>query len=82
VFGCLLSPRSLDSPKIFLAHKQISFSIIFDGVELISSSTIALAAYLKSWALVVSIIAARFMVYQHHFLLEALTRVNNNTFPF
>jgi hypothetical protein len=46
----------------------------------ISTSTITLIAYLGSWALVASIIAARFMVDQRRFFLEALTRIDNNSF--
>jgi hypothetical protein len=45
-------------------------------------ATIAPTFYLRSWALVVSIIAVRFMVDQHPFLFEALTQVDNNTFLF
>jgi hypothetical protein len=48
----------------------------------ISTSTITLTTYLGSWALVISVIAIRFMVDQCPFLLEALARVDNNTFPF
>jgi len=44
----------------------------------ISTATIALVAYLGSWALIVS----SFMVDQHPFLFEALTWVDNNSFPF
>jgi hypothetical protein len=82
VFGCLLGPRSFDSPKGPLACKQVSFPITFDGVELISTSTITPIIYLGSWALVVLVIAVRFMVDQHPFLLETSARVDNNTFPF
>jgi len=49
-----------------------SFPITFGGVKLISTSTITPTTYLKSWALVVSIIIARFMIDQCPFLLEAL----------
>jgi hypothetical protein len=45
----------------------------------ISTSTIALTTYLGSWALVISVIAIRFMVDQCPFLLEALTQIDNNT---
>jgi hypothetical protein len=50
-----------------------SFPITFGGVKLISTSTITPTTYLKSWALVVLIIIARFMIDQCPFLLEALT---------
>jgi hypothetical protein len=46
------------------------------------TSTIALATYVESWALVNSIIVVRFMVDQCPFLLEALAWINKNTFPF
>jgi hypothetical protein len=44
--------------------------------------TITPIAYLRNWALVDPIIATRFMIDQCPFLLEALTQVDNNTFPF
>ncbi len=45
-------------------------------------ATIALVTYLRSWALVASIITTRFMIDQCPFLLEALALVDNNTFFF
>jgi len=54
----------------------------FGGSDIILTSTIAPIAYLESWAIVISIITARFMVDQCPFLFEALIQVNNNTFPF
>jgi hypothetical protein len=72
VFGCLLGPRSFDNPKGPSTHKQVSFPIIFGGVRLISTSTIAPTIYLGSWALITLVIAIKFMVDQHPFLLEAL----------
>ncbi len=62
MFGCLLGPRSFDSPKWPLVHKQTSFPITFGGIELISTTTIAPATYLRSWGLVTLVIVARFMV--------------------
>jgi hypothetical protein len=44
--------------------------------------TIALTTYLRSWAFVTLIIAIRFMVDQHPFLLKTLAQIDNNTFPF
>ncbi len=81
MFGHFLGLGSFDSPKGPLVHKQVSLLITFSGVKLISTSTIALEAYLGNWVLVVSVITARFTVDQRPFLLEALTQVNN-TFPF
>jgi hypothetical protein len=43
---------------------------------------IAPIAYLRSWALVASVITVRFMVDERSFLLEVLIKVDNNTFPF
>jgi hypothetical protein len=54
----------------FIMHT--SFPITFGGVKFISTSTITPTTYLKSWALVVSIIIARFMIDQCPFLFEAL----------
>ncbi len=65
-------PGSFDSPEGPLAHKQASLPITFSGVELISTSTIAPIAYLRSWALVALVIVIRFMVDQCPFLFEAL----------
>jgi hypothetical protein len=73
MFGHLLGPRSFDSPKRPLAYKKKKFSITLDGINFISTSTITLTTYLMNYAIVVSIIAARFMVNQCPFLLEALT---------
>jgi hypothetical protein len=80
--GHLLGPRSFNSPKRLLVHTQTSFPLTFDGVGFILRSTIAPTGYLKSWALVVSIITIRFMANQHSFLFEVLTQVDNNTFIF
>jgi hypothetical protein len=82
VFGHLLGPRSFNNPKGSLAHKQSSFPMTFNGIELILTTTIALVANLGNWVLVISVIAIRFMVDQRPFLLETLAQVNNNTFPF
>jgi hypothetical protein len=70
VFGHFLGLRSFDNPKRPLICKQASFPITFGGV--ISTSTIAPIAYLGNWALVVLIIAIKFMVEQRPFLLETL----------
>jgi len=78
-FGRLLGPGSFDSLERPLTRKQVSVLITFDGVGLISTSTITPTTYLRSWALVTLVIPTRFMVDQHPFLLEALTRVDNNT---
>jgi hypothetical protein len=49
---------------------------------LISTSTIALTTYLGSWVLIALVIIIKFMVDHHPFHFKALTRVDNNTFPF
>ncbi len=82
MFRHLLGLKSFDNLEGPLACKQVFLPITFGGIGLIPTTTIALSAYLRSWALVASIIAIRFMVYQHPFLLEALAQVDNNTFPF
>jgi hypothetical protein len=64
-----------------LTHKQASLPITFGDIGHMLTVTIALTTYLKNWALVVLIIAVRFMVDQRPFLFEALARINNNTFP-
>jgi hypothetical protein len=51
-----LGLRSFDSPEGLLACKQASLPITFDGIEFISRPTNAPTTYLKSWALVASII--------------------------
>ncbi len=79
---CFLGLRSFDSPKRSLAHKQAFLPIVFGGIGFIPTTTIALATYLKSWALVASIIVVKFMVDQHPLLLETLTWIGNNTFLF
>jgi hypothetical protein len=70
MFGHLLGLRSFDSPEGPLFHKQVVLSIILGGISVISTS-IGPTTYLMNWAFVISIIAARFMVNQHPFLLEA-----------
>jgi hypothetical protein len=77
-----LGPGSFNNPKKPLAYKQVFFPINFGGFGFISTTTIALVAYLGSWAFVASIIVSRFMVDQRPFLFEALTQVNNNNFLF
>jgi hypothetical protein len=81
-FRHLLRPRSFDNPKGPFARKQASLSITFNGIEFKSTATITSTNYLKNWALLTSVIAVRYMVDQHPFLLEALTQFDNNTFPF
>jgi hypothetical protein len=54
----------------------------FGVIGLIPTATITSTTYLGSWAFIASIIVVRFMVNQRPFLLEALTQINNNTFPF
>jgi hypothetical protein len=82
MFKCLLGLGSFDNPKGPLDRKQASFPITFGGVEFILTSIIAPISYLGNWAFVVLVIFAKFMIDQRPFLLEALTRINNNTFPF
>jgi hypothetical protein len=82
MFGHLLGLGSFDSLEGPLVHKQVSLPITFGGIKLISTSTITPTTYLKSWALVASVITIRFMVDQCPFLLEALARVDNNAFAF
>jgi hypothetical protein len=82
MFGHLLGPGSFDNPKGPLERKQASLPITFGGTKLILMATIAPTTYLRYWAFIASIITTKLMVYQHPFLLEALARVDNNTFPF
>jgi hypothetical protein len=82
MFRCLLGPRSFNSPKRPLVHKQASFPITFNGVMFISTFTIAPTTYLGNWTLIVLVMFVRFMVDQLPFLLEALAWININTFPF
>jgi hypothetical protein len=81
MFRCLLGLESFDDPKGPLAHKQASLPITFNGIGLILMTIIALA-YLRSWALVTTIITVSLMVDQCPFLFEALTWGDNNTIPF
>jgi len=82
MLGCFLGLGSFDSHEGFLIHKQAPLPITFSGVELISTFTIARTSYLRSWALVTSVIVVKFMVYQRPFLFEALARIDTNTFLF
>ncbi len=72
MFRHLLGLRSFDSLEGPIFHKQAFLLIILASIGLISTSTTAPTTYFKSWALVVSIIVARFMVNQCPFLVEAL----------
>jgi hypothetical protein len=72
MFGCLLGPRSFDSPKGLLAHKQTSLLITFNGIMFILTTTIAPTTYLRGWDVVALIIVVKFMVDHHPFLLESL----------
>jgi len=82
MFGRLLGPRSFDSLKGPLAYKQAFFPIAFGDIDFIWTTTIALIIYSRNWAFVASIIVDRFKGDQCPFLLEALTRVDNNLFFF
>jgi len=82
MFGCLLDLKSINNPKGPLTCKQTSLPIAFSGIELIPIATITLTTYLRNWSFVTPIIATRFMNDQCPFLLEALAKIDNNTFPF
>jgi len=82
MFGHLLEPGSFDSLEGPLAKKQASLLITFNGIEFISTSTIAPTVYLGYWVLVTSVIVVRFMVDQCPFFLEVLAQIDNDTFPF
>jgi hypothetical protein len=82
VFERLLGPRYFHSPKGLLARKQALFPITFDGIGVIPTTTITPIAYLEGWVLITLIIVTWFMVDHYPFLLEALVRVDNNTFSF
>jgi len=82
MFGRILCPGSFDSLKGLLVHKQVSLPIILGGIGFILTSTITLAAYLRNYTFVTLIVAIKFMVNQHPFLLKALMQIDNNTFPF
>jgi hypothetical protein len=68
-----LGPKSFNNLEGLLVREQTFLLITFNGFELILMTVIIPTTYLRSWALVVSIIVDRFMVYQCPFLLEALT---------
>jgi hypothetical protein len=80
MFKRLLGQGSFDSLKGPLYHQQTFFLITFNGIGFIRTTTITLITYLGKWALVVSIIAIKFMIDQHPFLFGALTWVNNYSF--
>ncbi len=82
MFRCVLGPRSFDSSKRFLIHKQAFCLITFGGIRFISITTIASIVYLGNWTLVALIITTRFMVDHHPFFFKALTRIDNNTLLF
>jgi hypothetical protein len=56
VFQRLLGPTSFDSFKGHLDCKQAFLPITFSGIRTVPTTTIALTTYLRSWALIVSII--------------------------
>jgi hypothetical protein len=78
VFGHLLGLGSFDNPEGTLACKQTFFLITFNGIGFILMTSIAPTTYLGNLTLLTLILTARFMVDQHPFLLEALTRVDSN----
>jgi hypothetical protein len=82
VFIPFLGLGSFDNLEGPLTHKQTFLLITFSGIRFTLMATIVPIAYLGIWALVILIIVVRFMVDQHPFLIEALTRIENNTFPF
>jgi hypothetical protein len=82
MFGCILGPWFLDSPKRPIVHKHVSLLITLDGIEFIPMAIITPTIYLRNWALVTSIIVVRFMVDQKPFFLETLMQVDNNNFLF
>jgi hypothetical protein len=77
-----LSLGSLKCPKGLLVHQQVALTIFIGGIGLISLNIIALATYLMSWALVTSIIASRFLLDFHPFLLKAIGANSLGSLPF
>jgi hypothetical protein len=73
MFGHILGLRFFYNLEGPLARNQVSLPKTFVVISPISTTTITLVAYLRNSAFVASIIATRFMVDQHPFLLEALT---------
>ncbi len=51
---------------------QVSLPISNERIGFISTETIALAIYLKSWALITSIIASKFLLNKCSFFLEVI----------
>lgn len=60
----------------------MALTIFIGGIGLISLNVIALATYLKSWALVTSVIASRFLLDFHLFLLKAIGANSLGSLPF
>jgi hypothetical protein len=82
VFKRLLGLGSLQCPKALLVHRQVALTIFIRGIGLISLNVIALVTYLKSWALVTFVIASRFLLDFHLFLLKAIVVNSSGSFLF
>jgi hypothetical protein len=82
IFEKLLGLGPLECPKALLIHQQVALPISSGGIGFISLEFIVLAIYLKSCALITLVIASKFLLDSHSFLLEAIGASNLWPFPF
>ncbi len=82
IFEKLLGLGPLECPKALLIHQQVALPISSGGIGFISLEFIVLAIYLGSWALITLVIASKFLLDSHSFLLEAIGVSNLWPFPF
>ncbi len=61
---------------------QVSLPISNERIGFISTKTIALTIYLKSWALITSIIASKFLLNKCSFLLKVIRVGSLGSFTF
>jgi hypothetical protein len=82
IFEKLLGVSPFECFKAFLVCRHVAFPISNGGIGLISSYVIALATYLRNWALVAHVIASRFLLDSCPFLLGAISASNSGSLPF
>jgi hypothetical protein len=82
IFEKLLGSSSLECHEALLVHQYVVLPISNEGIRLISFEFIVLTIDLRSWALIALVIASRFLLDSHPFLLEAIGVKNSKPFPF
>jgi hypothetical protein len=82
IFERLLGASAFECLEAFLVRRHVVFPISSGGIRLISLEVIALATYLRSWALIAHVIASRFLLDSCPFLLGVISASSSGSLLF